>query len=193
MRPTFRSSDWSQYVSANKKFADAVIQEAKTDDPVVLVQDYHLALLPKLIKEQLPKATVITFWHIPFPNPEVFGICPWREELLEGLLGSDILGFHTRFHCNNFLDTVDRFIESRVDRETSTVTHKGHVTAIDNYPISIEYPAKWIDTQRSVAECHQHIRKINNLPTDLLLGIGVDRLDYTKGILERFMARGTTV
>ncbi len=188
VRPIFRSSDWAQYVAANEKFANAVVQEAKTDDPVVLVQDYHLALLPKLIKERLPKATIITFWHIPFPNPEVFGICPWRDELLSGLLGSDILGFHTRFHCNNFLDTVDRFIESRVDRETSTVTNKGHLTSVDTYPISIEYPAKWIDTQKPVTECRQHIRNLNNLPQNLFIGIGVDRLDYTKGILERFMA-----
>ncbi|MBL7554972.1 MAG: trehalose-6-phosphate synthase [Bdellovibrionaceae bacterium] len=188
VRPIFRSSDWAQYVAANEKFANAVVQEAKTDDPVVLVQDYHLALLPKLIKERLPKATIITFWHIPFPNPEVFGICPWRDELLSGLLGSDILGFHTRFHCNNFLDTVDRFIESRVDRETSTVTNKGQLTSVDSYPISIEYPAKWMDTQKPVLECRQHIRKLNNLPQSLFIGIGVDRLDYTKGILERFMA-----
>lgn len=188
VRPIFRSSDWAQYVAANEKFANAVVQEAKTDDPVVLVQDYHLALLPKLIKERLPKATIITFWHIPFPNPEVFGICPWRDQLLSGLLGSDILGFHTRFHCNNFLDTVDRFIESRVDRETSTVTNKGHLTSVDTYPISIEYPAKWIDTQKPVPECRQHIRNLNNLPQNLFIGIGVDRLDYTKGILERFMA-----
>lgn len=188
VRPIFRSSDWAQYVAANEKFANAVVQESKTNDPVVLVQDYHLALLPKLIKERLPKATIITFWHIPFPNPEVFGICPWRDELLSGLLGSDILGFHTRFHCNNFLDTVDRFIESRVDRETSTVTNKGQLTSVDSYPISIEYPAKWIDTQKPVPECRQHIRNLNNLPQNLFIGIGVDRLDYTKGILERFMA-----
>lgn len=188
VRPTFRSSDWAQYTAANEKFAKAVVEEAKTDDPVILIQDYHLALLPKMIRERLPKATVITFWHIPFPNPEVFGICPWREELIDGLLGSSILGFHTRFHCNNFLDTVDKFIESRIDREISTISYKGHVTAVDNYPISIEYPVKWLKTQKSVIECKRHIREINNLPNDCLLGIGIDRLDYTKGILERFLA-----
>lgn len=188
VRPIFRSADRAQYVSANEKFANAVVEEAKTDDPIVLVQDYHLALLPKLIKERLPKATVISFWHIPFPNPEVFGICPWRDELLNGLLGSDILGFHTRFHCNNFLDTVDRFIESRVDRETSTITNKGQLTSVDSYPISIEYPAKWIETQKQISDCREHIRNINNLPKNIKIGIGVDRLDYTKGILERFMA-----
>ncbi len=188
VRPIFRSSDWAQYVAANEKFAKAVVEEAKTDDPVVLIQDYHLALLPKMIRERLPKATVITFWHIPFPNPEVFGICPWREELIDGLLGGSILGFHTRFHCNNFMDTVDRFIESRIDRETSTISYKGHLTAINHYPISIEYPVKWLETQNPVDECRSHVRKINGFPTDRLIGIGIDRLDYTKGILERFLA-----
>lgn len=187
-RPTFRSQDWSQYVAVNKRFADAVVEESKTDDPVVLVQDYHFALLPKMIKERLPKATVITFWHIPFPNPEVFGICPWREELLDGLLGSSILGFHTRFHCNNFIEAVDRFVESRIDRETSTISYRGNLTAVNHYPISIEYPVKWLKDQKPVKECRSHIRSLNGMPQDRLIGIGVDRLDYTKGILERFLA-----
>lgn len=188
VRPIFRSSDWAQYVAANEKFAKAVVEEAKTDDPVILIQDYHLALLPKMIRARLPKATVITFWHIPFPNPEVFGICPWREELIDGLLGSSILGFHTRFHCNNFIDSVDRFIESRIDRETSTVSYKGHLTAVAHYPISIEYPVKWLKSQKSVRECQKHIRQLYNFANDRLVGIGIDRLDYTKGILERFLA-----
>ncbi len=188
VRPTFRSQDWNQYVAVNERFAKTVVEEAKTDDPVVLVQDYHFALLPKMIRQKLPKATVITFWHIPFPNPEVFGICPWREELLDGLLGSSILGFHTRFHCNNFIDAVDRFLESRIDRETSTISYKGTLTAVNQYPISIEYPIKWLKTQSSVKECHNTIRQKNGLSTDRLIGIGVDRLDYTKGILERFLA-----
>lgn len=187
-RPIFRSQDWAQYVAVNKRFADAVVKEAKTDDPVVLVQDYHFALLPKMIKERLPKATVITFWHIPFPNPEVFGICPWREELLDGLLGSSILGFHTRFHCNNFIDAVDRFMESRIDQETSTISYRGNLTAVNHYPISIEYPVKWLKDQKSVKECRTRIRSLNGMPEDRLIGIGVDRLDYTKGILERFLA-----
>jgi trehalose 6-phosphate synthase len=117
-RPIFRTDDWKRYVAVNKKFAEVVFEEAKTEDPVILVQDYHLALLPRLVREKLPKATIISFWHIPWPNPEAFGICPWREEILHGLLGSSIMGFHTRFHCNNFVDTVDRFLEARIDKET---------------------------------------------------------------------------
>lgn len=187
-RPVFRAEDWKQYVAVNRKFADTVVEEAKTEDPVILVQDYHLALLPRLVKERLPKATIITFWHIPWPNPEAFGICPWRDEILDGLLGSSILGFHTRFHCNNFIDTVDRFIESRIDRETSTISFGGKLTAVNQYPISIEWPVRWVGNQKPVAACREHVYGLNNIDPSVKIGIGVDRLDYTKGILERFMA-----
>ena len=188
VRPTFRSADWQQYVAVNKKFADAVVQEAKSDDPVVLVQDYHFALLPKMIRERLPNATIITFWHIPWPNPEAFAICPWREELLAGLLGSSIIGFHTRFHCNNFVDTVDRVLECRVDRETSTLSYHGALTAVNHYPISIEWPSRWLAQQKPVPECRVAIRKLHAMPPERRIGVGVDRLDYTKGILERLLA-----
>jgi trehalose 6-phosphate synthase len=187
-RPIFRTSDWNQYVKVNQKFAQAVLEEAKTKNPVILVQDYHFALLPKMIRDILPDATVITFWHIPWPNPEAFGICPWREEILEGLLGSSILGFHIQFHCNNFVDTVDRFLESRIDRETSTISRGGQLTAVNPYPISIEWPMKSTPLTKSVSEAKNFVRSTNQLPTDRLLGIGVDRLDYTKGIVERFLA-----
>ena len=187
-RPIFRTEDWKHYSNVNQKFANVVIEEAKTEDPVILVQDYHFALLPKMIKEKLPNATVITFWHIPWPNAESFGICPWKDELLEGLLGSTILGFHTRFHCNNFIDTVDRSLECRIERETSTISHGGRLTAINDYPISIEYPIHGLKQQKPVEECRIEIRKSNQLKSDCLIGIGVDRLDYTKGILERFRA-----
>lgn len=185
-RPTFRTSDWEQYVKVNEKFAEAVVQEAKTDDPVVLVQDYHFALLPKMIREKLPKATIITFWHIPWPNPEAFGICPWRDEILEGLLGSSIVGFHTRFHCNNFVDTVDRFLETRIDRENSTISYGGKLSAIKSYPISIEWPPQWLKGLPSRAECSKSIREKLSLSSDIKIAVGIDRLDYTKGILERF-------
>ncbi|MFI5246832.1 MAG: trehalose-6-phosphate synthase, partial [Gemmatimonadales bacterium] len=135
VRPVFRTADWQQYVKANRKFALAVQEESKSPNPVVLVQDYHFALLPRMIRDALPAATIITFWHIPWPNPEAFGICPWREELLDGLLGSSILGFHTQFHCNNFVDTVDRLIEARGDRELFTVSYRGQMTEVKRYPI----------------------------------------------------------
>jgi trehalose 6-phosphate synthase len=185
VRPTFRAADWEQYRAVNAKFADAVVKEAASDDPVVLVQDYHFSLLPRMIRERLPKATIITFWHIPWPNPEAFAICPWRVELLDGLLGSDILGFHTQFHVNNFLECVDRFLEARIDRETFTVVCRGSSTAVHRYPISIEWPPAPLTRAVAIDEARERIRVRFNLPRGHKVGLGVDRLDYTKGIIER--------
>jgi len=187
-RPVFRASDWEHYRAVNRKFAQAVVEEARTENPIVLVQDYHFALLPRMIRERLPRATIITFWHIPWPNPESFGVCPWRTEILEGLLGSSILGFHTQFHCNNFLDTVDRTLEARVDRETSSIHYGGDPTEVRRYPISIEWPPGELAAQPPVAECNAEVRRQLGLGAGVKLGVGVDRLDYTKGILERFAA-----
>ncbi|HUL91014.1 MAG TPA: trehalose-6-phosphate synthase [Burkholderiales bacterium] len=187
-RPVFRTADWNAYVTVNRRFAETVVQEARTADPIVLVQDYHFALLPRLIRERIPAATVISFWHIPWPNAEAFGICPWREELVDGLLGSSILGFHTQFHCNNFIDTVDRYVEARIDRETYTVSYGGDQTAVRRYPISIEWPLSSKTMDKPVAQCRADVRAKNGLAPDTVIGVGVDRLDYTKGILERFLA-----
>ncbi|MEO8139223.1 MAG: trehalose-6-phosphate synthase [Gemmatimonadota bacterium] len=188
VRPTFRTSDWEQYRKVNRHFARAVAEEAKSADPIVLVQDYHFALLPRMIRELLPDATIVTFWHIPWPNPEAFAICPWREELLDGLLGSSILGFHTQFHCNNFVDTVDRLLEARADRETFTVTYRGAPTAVKRYPISIEWPPSPGLVAKPVEQCRLEVRQRHGLPATHLIGAGVDRLDYTKGIEERLRA-----
>jgi len=188
VRPIFRTSDWKHYVTINQRFADAVVKEADRDDPVVLVQDYHFALLPGMLRKALPNATIITFWHIPWPNPESFAICPWRAQLLDGMLGSSILGFHTQFHCNNFFDTVDRLMEARVDRETFTISYGGLQTAVHRYPISIDWPPAPEFTAKPVEQCRSDVRERFGLPADHALGFGVDRLDYTKGILERFMA-----
>ena len=185
VRPIFRTADWEMYRTINARFADAVVEEARTDDPIVLVQDYHFALAPRMIRERLPNATIVTFWHIPWPNAETFGICPWKEEILEGLLGSSILGFHTQFHCNNFLETVDRFIESRIDREHATVSFGGQETMVRPYPISIEWPPKGLEGQRPVAECRARVREALGLAPDARLGVGIERFDYTKGILDR--------
>jgi trehalose 6-phosphate synthase len=186
VRPVFRSSDWDQYVEVNQRFADAVVSEARTEDPVVLVQDYHFALLPRMVRERLPRATIIMFWHIPWPNPESFGICPWREEILEGLLGNTLLGFHTPFHCKNFLETVDRYLETRIEHEASTISYGGDLTQVEPYPISIAWPEG--PFPESIEESRAAVRAELDLPKSQLMGIGVDRLDYTKGILERLQA-----
>ena len=187
VRPVFRSADWKHYVAVNQRFADAVVEEARTENPVVLVQDYHFALLPRLVRDRLPHATIIAFWHIPWPNPESFGICPWRDELIEGLLGSTILGFHTRYQAKNFIETTDRFLETRIEHETSLISYGGVRTQVESYPISIDWPDA-PSFEKTVEQCRLEVRDRLGVPSTQLLGLGVDRLDYTKGILERFGA-----
>ena len=188
VRPTFREADWEQYKAVNARFADAVAEEAVTDDPIVLVQDYHFALLPRLIRERLPRATIITFWHIPWPNSETFSIFPWRDEIIDGLLGSTIIGFHTQLHCNNFIEATDRFMESRIDRERDSVTLGGHETLVRAYPISIEWPPSALADQAPPGECRASVIQRFGLPADARIAVGVERFDYTKGILDRIRA-----
>lgn len=187
VRPVFRESDWEAYRQVNQRFADAVVAEARSEDPIVLVQDYHFALLPAMVRERLPQATILTFWHIPWPNPESFGICPWQREILQGMLGSTILGFHTRYHCKNFIETVDRYLEARIEHEHSTISYGGKETLVESYPISIEWPDPGANPP-PVAECRARVSARLRLPADLCLAVGVDRFDYTKGILERLNA-----
>ena len=187
-RPLFRADDWRQYRAVNQMFADAVCSEVDSKDPIVLVQDYHFALTPAMIRERLPGATVIAFWHIPWPNAERMGICPWRNQLLEGMLGSSIVGFHTQLHCNNFLDSVDRYLETRIDREHNAVVMRGHRTLIRPYPIALEWPVRWVEMAPSPEECRAQVWRDLGLSPNALLGVGVDRLDYTKGVEERLLA-----
>lgn len=188
VRPNFRASDWVQYVAVNKKFADVLAEEATCQDPIILVQDYHFALLPRMIRDRLPKATVIAFWHIPWPNSETFGICPWRNEIIDGLLGSTILGFHTQLHCNNFIDAVDRFMESRIDREGGSIILGSQETLIRPYPISIEWPPSALASQPPADECRRAVHRRLGLPAGISIAIGIERFDYTKGILDRIRA-----
>ena len=187
-RPTFRTEDWRHYQEVNRKFADAVCEEVEGEDPIVLVQDYHFTLLPRLIRKRLPRATVLMFLHIPWPNSERFGVCPWRQELLEGMLGAGILGFHTQYHCNNFLDSVDRYLEARLDRAENAVVLRGRQTLVRAYPISVEWPVRWLRDLPPAQECRRQVFAELGLPPNALLGLGVDRLDYTKGVEERFLA-----
>jgi trehalose-6-phosphate synthase len=187
-RPIFRTPDWACYQEANHIFARALLEEiAGVEDPMVLVQDYHFALLPQFIKERRPDARVAIFWHIPWPNPEAFGICPWQRELLDGLLASDLIGFHTQAHCNNFLETVERAIEAQVEWESFSVRHAGHLTQVRPFPISVNFPES---NGRSGEDKSPYVLRaelLKNLAVEAqFLGVGVDRVDYTKGILERF-------
>src|SRR5579871_3313949 len=189
-RPTFRASDWEAYKEVNEKFAAAVLEEVRDEEsPAVLVQDYHFALLPRLIKQSRPDARVAIFWHIPWPNSEAFGICPWQREILDGLLGADLIGFHIQGHCNNFLDSVDRGLESRIDRERFAVARDGHLTLVKPLPISVA-----LDRFEPPPESGElpHLERVALLESfgvkATFMGIGVDRIDYTKGIPERFRA-----
>lgn len=188
-RPIFRANDWQHYQAVNNKFADALLEEMEgTINPVVLVQDYHFALLPRLIKQRRRDARVAIFWHIPWPNQEAFGICPWQRELVDGLLGADLIGFHIQSHCNNFLQTADRIVESRIDRERFSVQRHGHLTMVRPFPISVDFA----DAGGETAPEPPYVERSALLKAlgieAAFLGVGVDRLDYTKGILERFLA-----
>ncbi len=188
VRPAFRPTDWRAYEEVNAKFADVVAAEAKTDSPVVMIQDFHFALLPKLVRAKIPKATIALFWHIPWPNAETFGVCPWKREILLHMLSADILGFHTRYHCQNFLETVDRFVECQIDHEHMTVTLQGRVCRVAPYPISIEWPPRWLKFLPDVAACRTAVRERYQIGADVVIGLGVERWDFTKGIIERFHA-----
>jgi len=187
-RPLFRSDDFDEYRRVNERFVDALVAEADASDPIVLVQDYHFALAPRILRERLPNSTIVAFWHIPWPNAERFSICPFRDDLLTGMLGATIVGFHTQQHCNNFIDSVDAFIEARIDRERNAVFYRGAQTLVRPYPISIEWPQQWSQTAPAAAECRKLIREKYGLGERALIGVGVDRLDYTKGLVERFHA-----
>src|SRR5271156_2814383 len=188
VRPAFRASDWRAYEEVNAKFAEVVAAESNTDSPVILIQDFHFALLPQLIRKKIPKATIALFWHIPWPNAETFGVCPWKREMLLHMLSADILGFHTRYHCQNFLDAVDRFVECQIDHEHFTVTLQGHVCRVAPYPISIEWPPRWLALLPDVAACRAAIRQRHGIGPEVCIGLGVERWDFTKGIIERFHA-----
>jgi trehalose 6-phosphate synthase len=170
----------------NEKFARAFLEEHSGSNPIALIQDYHFALLPQMIRAQKPDAILSLFWHIPWPNPEAFGICPWKKDLLLGMLGADLIGFHTQYHCNNFLDTVDRFLEARVDREQFSVTIQGHVCYVKPFAISVEWPSRHDIQPAAFPREREDLLAELNLPAGTMLGIGVDRVDYTKGIIERF-------
>jgi trehalose 6-phosphate synthase/phosphatase len=188
VRPIFRDGDWAMYREVNKKFADAIARAARTRNPVILIQDFHLALLPKLIRERLPEATIVVFWHIPWPSAEKFGICPQRNELLEAMIAADIVGFHTRYHCQNFLATVDRYVESNIDHEQQRIRASGHACQIASYPISIEWPPTWLSEVPAVAQCRANVCERLKIPKGAFIGAGVERWDFTKGVLERFEA-----
>jgi alpha,alpha-trehalose-phosphate synthase [UDP-forming] len=199
-RPTFRAGDWECYQHVNQHFANALVEEMEgSEDPVVFVQDFHFALLPRMIKHARPDARVAIFWHIPWPNPEAFGICPWQSELIDGILGADLIGFHIPAHCHNFLGTVDRSVEARTDMAHQTVRRHGHITTVRPYPVSVAFegdphavaaldaPRGGIDAREARSAEREKLLSELGVRAEFV-AVGVDRMDYTKGIVERLMA-----
>jgi trehalose-6-phosphate synthase/uncharacterized membrane protein affecting hemolysin expression len=185
-RPIFRETDWQMYKAVNQKFADSIIDELPANNAFVFIQDYHFTLLPRMIKEKRPDATIALFWHIPWPNNEVFAVCPYQAEILDGMLGCDLIGFHVPYHCNNFLETANRLLECRVDNEKNSVIRSGKETLVRPFPISI---AGVLGGPISTGEAQEteKIRKEHGLDGKIV-AVGVDRIDYTKGIVERILA-----
>jgi len=184
-RPIFRESDWKEYCNVNRKFADSVLEELPAKEAFVFIQDYHFTMLPAYIKEKRPDVTIALFWHIPWPNPEVFAICPFQQEILNGLLACDLIGFHLQYHCNNFLDTANRLIECRVDTEKFSVVRGSKETLVRAFPISVD-GVRESERGRSREESVK-IKKELDL-AGKIVAVGVDRIDYTKGIVERILA-----
>jgi len=187
-RPRFSLRNWASYKQANQLFADAILEEAAGGSALVFIQDYHLALLPRMLKDRNPNLVVAQFWHIPWPNRETFRAFPWKDELLDGMLGNDLLGFHLQYHCANFLETIERAIESRVDYERGQVTRGGHVTVVRPFPISIDFDehVKMANGPQIAGATAKWVEELGQTPE--ILGIGIDRIDYTKGIPERLDA-----
>jgi len=181
-QPSFRAADWGAYQAVNETFARAAVEET-TAEGMVLIQDYHFALVPRMIRAQAPHVVTSLFWHIPWPQSEVIAICPWKESLLDGMLGSDILGFHTRQYCLNFIESAQRYLECRVDLEEMSITRGGHRTLVRAYPISVEWP--YPSASRAQGET---VRRSLGIAPGVHVSVGVDRCDYTKGLIERVAA-----
>jgi trehalose 6-phosphate synthase len=188
VQPVFRSTDFRRYRLANARFAAAVCEEADHTSPLILVQDYHFALAPRMLRSRLPSSTVVAFWHIPWPSPRVFTVCPWGQELLDGLLGSDIVGFQTREDCANFLDTIASMLPTEVDCRENVVTFRGHSTQVRAYPVGVEWANPFIRATPAAKACRARVCRDLRLPAGVRVGVGIDRLDYTKGINEKFLA-----
>jgi trehalose 6-phosphate synthase len=188
VKPIFRPDDFTTYWSVNARFADAACDQATSDSPLVLVQDYHFAMTPQLLRERMPESRIVTFWHIPWPDWQTFEICPWGRYILEGLLGSSIVGFQTPLDCRNFIETVERCLGAHVDRHEDALTFAGRHVLVKAYPASVRWPDMWASCSPPVDVCRDGIRRQLGLPADTLLGVGVDRLDHTKGIEEKFLA-----
>lgn len=186
MRPTFKESDWLAYKKINKRFANAILEEIKDKKAIVWIQDFQLSLVTEYIKDKRPDVLIGQFWHIPWPTYEIFRTCPWKKEILNGLLANDLLGFHRFYHVDNFLNNVDREMESNINKEDLMVNYKNHKTKVGFFPISVDYE-KIVNYVKNTKNNKKMIEKYVKSPYKYL-AIGIDRIDYTKGIVNRLLA-----
>lgn len=188
-RPVFRVSDWKKYQKVNERFAQTILEEVGDRKAFVWIQDYHLILVGQYLREaNHPNLITSFFWHIPWPNPEVFHICPQKKEILEALICYDLLGFQIRYHCDNFLAAVDANLESRIDRERNSVVFQNHETLVRPFPISVDFEGlSEISQSEAIRNRAEQLREEFGLKGKKVF-VGVDRLDYTKGIPDKFRA-----
>ena len=187
--PVFDAEHYGFYQSVNRRFADLVLDEINDEPAIVLIQDYHLALLPRYIREVNPDAIIGQFWHIPWPNPDILRICPWQDEILDGMLGNDLLGFHLAGDCQNFLNCVDANLDAQVDVEYGLIDYRDETTLVRPFPISIDFDS--LDTEARSDEVEAEMDRLSRelgLNRGRILGLGIDRQDYTKGIPHRLRA-----
>jgi trehalose 6-phosphate synthase len=188
VRPKFRAEDWAAYKDVNARFAAAVHAELGATDAPVFIQDYHLALVAPALRTRRPDAKTALFWHIPWPTPDRLRICPWRTELLEGLLGNDLLAFQLERDRDNFVRAVEEELQADIEMESSRVTFNGRSSTIVAVPIGVDYDRiQAMAADPSLAQEQQRLTQVLGLGADII-GLGVDRLDYTKGIPERLAA-----
>ena len=180
---TFDIELWDAYKLVNKKFCKIILQISGPND-IIWIQDYHLMLLPKLIRQSIPDATIGFFLHIPFPSYEIFRLIPWREEILEGLLGSDLIGFHTYDYERHFLSSLHRILG--LDLKMNKIDFQGRIIQADCFPMGINYKKYYEKAQDS--KTLKQIKKIRQETGDRKIILSLDRMDYTKGILQRLDA-----
>jgi trehalose 6-phosphate synthase len=188
-RVAYRRAFWEPYARLNRRFADAVLSELGQQPGPVWVHDFHLALVPKLIKAESPRTRVFVFWHVPWPVPDVFRILPERLEILQGLLAADSIVFQTRAYGLAFAECAKRFLQADVNAQGDTLAVEGHRTSVGARAISVDFHAftaraKTAPVERVMAQARRRL----NVHPGVRLGLGVDRLDYTKGLLKRLWA-----
>lgn len=183
-RYTFDEADWESYCRVNQKFAQAIVNGTHTND-LIWIQDYHLMLTPDFVRQENPNINLGFFCHIPFPHYEIFRILPTRKALLKGILGSDLIGFHTPSYAKYFMECAEKLLPNEVDIiDPHTLHYQSRQIKVQAFPISIDYER--INQIANAPEMASTVQQIKQtfLPAEFI-GLGVDRLDYTKGILER--------